>query len=68
MRYFSNQQLIISFFCCDRNTSELIIEQLTNTTMEKYQMEGADVALSLSIIGTRALLTQAGPVGLIKSL
>lgn len=31
-------------------------------------MEGADVPLSLSFIGTRALLIQAGPIGLIKSL
>lgn len=38
---------------------ELIIEQLTDTKMKKCQMEGADVALSLSIIGTCALLTQA---------
>lgn len=67
-RFFSNQQLIISFFYCDRNTFELIIEQLTNTTIQKCQMEEADVALSLSIIDTRALLTQAGPTGLIKSL
>lgn len=36
--------------------------------MKKCQLEGADVALSLSIIGTHALLTQAGPIGLIKSL
>lgn len=31
-------------------------------------MEGADAALSFSIIGTCAFLTQAGPIGLIKSL